>query len=86
MKRLRVRGGKQKGGVTNHPGLPFGVNLGIYLLNATSHRILGDEDRAASMHAASHYPTNAPYLNLSTDLKGLPCVSSLLEKTFLFHI
>lgn len=84
MKRLRVRGGK--GGLRNHPGLPFGVNLGIYLFNATSHRILGDEERAASMHTASRYPANALCLNLSTDLKGLPCLSSLLEKTFLFHI
>lgn len=59
-----------------HPGLPFGVNLGTYFLSATSHGILAGEERAASVHAASHSSTNTLYLALSTDLKGLPCISS----------
>lgn len=58
------------------PGLPFGVNLGTYFLNATSHGTSAGEGRAASVHAASHSSANTLCLALSTDLKGLPCIAS----------
>lgn len=42
------------------------------------------EERAANVHAASHYSTNTLCLNRSTGLKRLPCISSLVGKPFLF--